>query len=194
MPDWPLMTHGTKLVLKRGRGVCAGFPYLDMADPAHKNTVVMLQTVQANTKVLTSHEVKKAVLARKAQARVGTPTEADFIGMVSKGTFTNCPVTPVDIANARRVFGTDLPDIKSKTVQRKPARVDMEDALVNRTIPDDYHRFVSVTLTANVMFVTGFPFLVTLSCRIRMLTMEHTPSRTAKQLGSLITKVVNFYA
>ena len=44
------------------------------------------------------------------------------------------------------------------------------------------------------MFVNGFPFLVTMYCRIWLLTVEHTPSRTAKQLGSSITKVVNFYA
>ena len=58
----------------------------------------------------------QAVLDRKAQACVGTPTEADFIEMVSKGTLTNCPVTPADIVNARNVFGNDLPGIKSNTV------------------------------------------------------------------------------
>ena len=79
VPDGPLMAHGNKLVLKRGRRVCAGFPYLYMADPAHNEAVFMLQTVRANMKGLTIREVKKSVLARKAQARVGTPTEADFI-------------------------------------------------------------------------------------------------------------------
>ena len=44
------------------------------------------------------------------------------------------------------------------------------------------------------MFVNGFPFLVTMSCCIRMLTVEHIPSHTAKQLGSSITKVVHLYA
>ena len=82
-----------------------------MSDPAHKDTSVLLQTVRVHMKGLNNREVKKAVLARKAQARVGTPTEADFIEMVRKGTLTNFPVTPVDIANARHVFGTDLPDI-----------------------------------------------------------------------------------
>ena len=125
VPKGPCITHGTKLELKRGRGVCAGSPYLYMADPAHKNAVVMFQTVRANLKGLTSSEVRKAVLARKAQARVGTPTEAEIIEMVRKGTLTNCQVTPVDISNARHVFGPDLPGIKSKTVRRKPARVEV---------------------------------------------------------------------
>ena len=125
---------------------------------------------------------------------MGTPTDADFIEMLSKGTLTNCPVTLVDISNSRHVFGPDLPGIKSKTVRRKPARVEVEDALVTRTIYDDYHCFVFVTLTADVMFVNSLPFLVTMSCRIRLITVEYTPSRTAKQLGSSITKVVHLYA
>ena len=194
VPDGPRVTHSTKLVLKWGRGVCAGFLYLDMADPAYKDAVVMLQTVRANMKGLTSCDVKKSVLAQKAQVRVATHTEEGFIELVSKFTLTNCPVTPVDIDNARCVFGPDLPGIKSKKLQRKPARIEVEDALVTITIPDDYHCFVSVTLTADVMFVNGFPFLVTMSRRIRLLTVEHIPSRTAKQLGSSITKVVHFYA
>ena len=52
-------------------------------------------------------------------------------------------------------------------------------------IPDDFrklHRYV--TLTGDVMFVNGYPFLVTLSRNIRLFTVELLPSRTAKQLSS----------
>ena len=45
VPDGPLCTLHTKLVLKRGVRVCKGLPCLDMADPAHSNAVVVLQTV-----------------------------------------------------------------------------------------------------------------------------------------------------
>ena len=103
-------------MLKRGVGVCKGFPYLDMADSAHINVGVMLQTVPENMASLIAREVKKAFLYHKSQVRVVTPTEADFIDMVSKGTLANFPVTPVDIANARQMFGPDLPGVKSKTV------------------------------------------------------------------------------
>ena len=65
---------------------------------------------------LTDREVKKAVLVHKAQVWVGTPTEANVIDMVSKGTLTHCPVTPVDIANACNMFGPDLPGLKSNIV------------------------------------------------------------------------------
>ena len=42
VPDGTLCTLRTELVLKRGVGVCKGFPYLDMDDHAYSNVVVML--------------------------------------------------------------------------------------------------------------------------------------------------------
>ena len=82
MPDGPLRTLRNKLLLKHGVGFCKVFLYLDVADPAHSNVVVMLQKVRENMAGLADREVKKAFLARKAQARVGNPTEAYFIDMV----------------------------------------------------------------------------------------------------------------
>ena len=48
VPDGPLRTLRTELVLKCGVGVCKGFLYLDMSDPDHSNAVVMLQIVREN--------------------------------------------------------------------------------------------------------------------------------------------------
>ena len=125
MTDGPLCTLRTKLVLNWGVGVCKGLPYLDMADPDHSNAVVMLQTVHEKMADLAAREVKKDFLSLKALAPVGTPNEANFVYMVSKVNLTNSPVTPVDIANARHMFGPDLPGVKSKTVRRKTGRVEV---------------------------------------------------------------------
>ena len=82
--------------------------------------------------------MNKAVLSCKSQARVGNPTEDDFIDMVNKGTLTNFPVTPVDIDNASHMFGPDFPGVKIKTVRCKPDTVEVEYVV---QIPSDYHRF-----------------------------------------------------
>ena len=103
--------------------------------------------------------MNKAVLAFKSQARVGNPTEDDFIDMVNKGTLTNFPVTPVGFSNASHMFVPDISGVEIKTVQQKPDRVEVEDI----TITSDCHCFVSVTLTADVMFINGVTFLITLS-------------------------------
>ena len=54
------------------------------------------------------------------------------------------------------------------------------------------HKFV--TLTADLMFVNGVPFLVTLSLNTRLFTAEFLPSRTAALLIIHLTKLVKLYA
>ena len=47
---------------------------------------------------------------------------------------------------------------------------------------------------ADVMFVNGVPFLVTLSRKIRLFTVEFLPSRTAAKLSEYLVKVSKLYA
>ena len=108
---------------------------------------------------------------------------------MSKTNF-GCPVHPDAFSDARIIHGADRTGVRGKTVRRKPLRVDT--AVLD--IPRDFilaNKFV--TLTADVMFVNGWPFLTTFSRRIRMITAEYTPSRKAKQLASCLTKVINVY-
>ena len=51
-----------------------------------------------------------------------------------------------------------------------------------------------MTLTVDVMFVNGVPFLVTLSRKIRLFTVEFLPSRTAAKLTDYLVKVSKLYA
>ncbi len=51
-----------------------------------------------------------------------------------------------------------------------------------------------VTLAADVFFVDGTGFLMTVSRRIKFITAEHVPVRTAKSLTKHIDRVVHVYA
>jgi hypothetical protein len=50
-----------------------------------------------------------------------------------------------------------------------------------------------VTMAADVFFVDGMAFLVTLSRRIKFITVEHVPVRTAISLSKHITRVIQVY-
>ena len=43
------------------------------------------------------------------------------------------------------------------------------------------------------MFVSGIPFLVTFSRKIKIITAKYVPSRTAQKLANSLTKIVNTY-
>merc|ERR1712194_319261 len=53
------------------------------------------------------------------------------------------------------------------------------------------HRFV--TLTADVMFLNGVSFLITLSRRIKLYTAEHIPNHTGPVLANSLKKILNVY-
>ena len=63
------------------------------------------------------------------------------------------------------------------------------------SIPRNFNEIQKfVTLTADMMFVNGIPFMNTLSRNIIFITSEHAPSCTAAQISSSLTKISKLYA
>ena len=63
------------------------------------------------------------------------------------------------------------------------------------SIPLDFYRLhKKLTLTADVMFVGGLPFLVTFTRKLKFRTAEFVPNRTAKMLAKSLKKVIALYA
>ena len=164
-------------------------PYLEIRE--NHDTLVLIQTVREKFGLFTEKQAEKAIVARDMQARLAHPTDDKFKQMVSSKSLKNCSIVADDVTNARSIFGPNLPGLRGKTVRQRPERVVPEYL----DIPRDYYRLHHfVTLTADVMFVNGLPFLTTLSRDIRFGTAEHVPSRTAKQLAKSLMKVVKLYA
>ncbi len=107
--------------------------------------------------------------------------------MVRLNLLKDCPITNADIIHAHKIFGPDLPNLRGKTVRRKPERVRTEYVDIPHVILDVHGR---VTLVADVMFVNDVPFLVSSSRNINLITIEHAPQRTASKLGSLLQHVL----
>ncbi len=117
-----------------------GLPYIDLEKLNKAATIMLLQqgevalereadeaalvqTVRGNYGGFTKREVLKAKEARRGQAMLGNPREANYKGMVSNNLITNCPVSSLDVTNASAIFGPDLPSHRGKTVRRAPAPV-----------------------------------------------------------------------
>jgi hypothetical protein len=171
---------GTLLLMQHGGGTCK----------RESEAISLVQTVRGTYEGYTKHEVLKAKEARRAQAMMGNPSEADYKGMVSHNLIPNCPVTSSDITNARAIFGPDLPNVRGKTVRRTPAPMVADYVAVlcklvaaNKT----------VTLAADVFFVDGTAFLLTVSQRIKFVTVEHVPVRTVLSLSKHMTRVLEVY-
>ena len=152
--------------------------------------MLQLDTVRGNFEGFTKKEVLRAKRARELQTMVGAPSEKDYYGMVSNNMLDNCPVHRHDVTNARKIYGPDMAGVRGKTVRKKPDPV-VESYVA---IPRDFvlnNKYI--TLAADVFFVDGIPILLTLSRKIKFITTEYTPVRTAKQLSKSIKKVLRVY-
>ena len=119
------------------------------------------------------------------------PTDKKFKLLVNSKRLDNCYVVASDATNTRTLFGSNPPGLREKTVRQRPERVIPEYLNVPREF---YHLHHFFTLTADIMFVNGLPFLGTFSRDISFGTAKHVPSRTDKQLANSLMKVVKIYA
>ena len=154
------------------------------------DSTTFIETVRKNYEGFTKEQVLKAIEARNAMAMMAHPRQDKMAQVVSSNMITNCPFNEADLANSKIIFGPDRGGIKGKTVRKKPEKV--RPCYV--TIPRDlFERLRIVTLTADVMFVNGIPFLITQSRAIKLVTVEFLPSRTVDQLKLKLERAMALY-
>ncbi len=76
-------------------------------------------------------------------------------------------------------------------MRRPPESVTTNHVQIPRMILEQHQ---VVTLTVDVMFVNGVPFLVSASRGLNLITAEYTPSRTAKLLADGIRRIIDLYS
>ena len=106
------------------------------------------------------------------------------------GTNKNCPIDSTDVSNARAIFGPDLASVRRKTVRRNPKSIVEKYGAVPKELVSR-NKFIS--MAADVFFVDGIAFLLTVVIKIKFVTVEHTPVRTAKSLVKHIKLVLQVY-
>ena len=140
-----------------------GLHYLDLSTSTdigreHVCTQVV-PTVGWNFEGYSKREIIGAIKARRLQSMLGSPGLADFYGMVCEKLNDDCPIDHTNLKNAHFIFGLKLAIIRGQTVRWKPEWVEVSVMAV----PKDFlrlHRIIP--LTADIMFVNGLPFLLTL--------------------------------
>ncbi len=182
--------------------MCGGMPFIDLtADLSSylchgcgketKHGVAMVQTLRQNYKGFTKQQVEDAKHARDVQAMMAHPSDSAMMHLVSQtNAVTNCPITISNITNACAIFGPDQASFRGKSVRQRPTVVRPKNVSIPLAL---FERIQNVTLTADVMFVNGLPFFVTLSCYIKLITIEFLPSRTIPMLCNTLKKTLTIY-
>jgi hypothetical protein len=155
-----------------------------------KDNYINVQTVRENYEGYTTREVLKAKEAHRAQGLIGNPSEGDYTAMVRGNVICNCPIAPDDITNLRAIFRPNLASIRGKTAWRTPAPVVVDYVDIPRSIVQSSK---IVTLAADVFFVDGRPFLITVSRCIKFIMAEYMQTRMAESLCKHLERVLQVY-
>ncbi len=110
--------------------------------------------------------------------------------MVSSNLILHCLIACQDISNTRQIFGPDLASVHGKTVRRASAPVVGDYVPVPQQLIETN---AAVTLAADVFFVDGTAFLMTVSRRIKFVMAKHELSRTATSLSKHLHQVLLIY-
>ncbi len=188
-----------------------GLPYIDLMESGHKAARMLLQMAEdvktdkdlavkkganfmqmmrGNYEGYTTREVLWAKEAHRGQAMVGNPSEKDYQGLVSRNFINNCPISSSNVTNARAIFGPDLASVRGKTVRKKPAPVVVDYVAVPHTLIEANKVII---LAADVFFMDGTAFLLTVERRLKFVTAEHVPVQTATSLSKHIKQVLEVY-
>ena len=145
------------------REACRRLYYFD-TDEREEEAHMLITTVDDNKNKLSAFDFSQAKRARALQRRIGRPNTKDFIQYVSQNLIPNCPITVKDIHNAEFVWGPDIGSLKGKTVRKQSPQVRVPVYDIPWPIMKQYK---DVTLSVDVMKVSGIPFLMTISKHIK---------------------------
>ena len=122
---------------------------------------------------------------------VGNPPTVRLKEIVSAEGLINCPVEFNDVTNYSTIFGPNRNILRGASTTQKPKKVREE---YMKTPGDFYRLHKFVNLESDVMFVNSIHFLVNFSRSIRLITVEHVPTRTRAQLAKSLMNIVKLYA
>jgi hypothetical protein len=198
-----------------------GFPYIDLDETTMTDNGAMLlqtmpilgniatshfmevpegspfiQTVRGNYEGFTKRDIQAAKEARLLQGKLGQISNTELRQLLKEkdkvrhALLRNCPVTTDDLDCAKIIFGPSVDRLKGTSVRTKPIRAEPNYVTIPKEIIDlnPY-----VTLVADVMFVCGLPFLISMSRRTCFLTLQYLPSRSAGEITSGFQNIINLY-
>ncbi len=83
-------------------------------------TTSLVNTVSENKARYTHSDYLRAVHSRTMKRRIGNPSIAKYMDLITKGQLPNCNVTRQDIVNAEDIFGPDTWSLQGNTALWAP--------------------------------------------------------------------------
>ena len=150
-----------------------------------------ISTVEANKKLYSKRQVKNADKVKPLLAMLSYPSKKDLIVMIRNRVIGNCPITENDVRRYFEIYGNSEGLIKGKATRKKPEHVTTESLV---TIPEAIIKeYRTLTLYADLFFISGMPYFTTISEGIMFTTVEALQNRKYDTIIDALLAVITFY-
>ena len=152
--------------------------------------MTFLNSQYENSLLYTCKQVKEAKVVCDLYRKMSYPSINDFKNAVKYNMIDDCPVKVEHINVAEDIFGKDIHALKGKTVKKQPYHVDQDIIQVPREVMR-LHR--NVTLGMDLIFINGLAFFITVTRKIKFVTVENVTSKGKKIIMKCAGAVIDFY-
>lgn len=156
-------------------------------NPESREYLAAVTTVEDNKLNYSKREIRDANVAREFMRRAGYPSIKDAIQMLETGTITDCPVTVQDLVRAQHIYGPDIAVLKGKTTKKKSQAIKFD------YLPKPRGINAIQNLHADIMFIDGQPYLLTISQPLDMRMVVKISTRDKQEIGESLMKIINVY-
>ena len=149
-----------------------------------------MQSQKENSEWHTKRQTGRAKVARNLCQMMMFPSVTDFKKATKMNFIHNCPVTVDDIDVAEDIFGKDICALKGKTVRKTPCNVTIDTIKTPKETMKSHNDTFSGTDT---MHANGLAFFITVSSKIKFVTVEEIKSRSMKMISKCIEGVIQIH-
>ena len=114
-----------------------------------------------------------------------------MLSVIDNNHIPNFPVTRYDIKAAETIHGPSLVGLKGKTVRRPEDHVQVEVTPLPSNIMEKY---LNVTLSADIMFVNGVRFFMTIARHIQFATCKMISDARTNTLVTSVRQIQKTYS
>ena len=118
-------------------------------------------------------------------------TTKELLWLIDNNHMKNCNITGKDVKIADEILGPTIVGLKGKTVQRPEQHVRVEISPLPDTMLSKYSQ---VELGADIMYVNGIRFFITVSRHIQFGTVEMILNSKAVMIVNSLTQVKQLYS
>lgn len=130
-------------------------------------------------------EQDAAVAARQLERNLGYPSEKDLTNGISSGAITGSGITVKDVRNAKTIFGPDPHKLQGAMTRRAQK--------MHLSQPTSVASMREQRMIADVFFVDGFAFVVSISKPMDLVLVKSIASRHGKGIAEAIIEQANHY-